>query len=393
MLPGRVASAIRRHQVFEPGERVLVAVSGGPDSIALLAALRELLPSFPLHLTVGHFDHGWRAESAADAGFVEELADRWGYEFIGGRAVAEVARTEAAARDARYSFLRQAAAKSSSGAIALGHTRDDQVETLLLHLLRGSGARGLAGMRYRAGDLARPLLGVDRKRVEHFVASLGLTPRRDASNDDPRFARNRLRQVVLPAIDAFSPSARRLLAQTAEILAEEDHLLEQQVDALDSELRSDLPALRALPPAIQRRLVRRADPQMSFIETEAARRHQSDPVSPEPLPQLRISTCSCDPVSFRARDRTGHLDADRVVMPLTVSRRRPGDRMRPLGMAEAKRVQDLLVDAPVPRRLRDSLPIIRDQEEIVWIPSVSVAEAKRVTPQTRHQMHLEIVST
>jgi len=390
MLPGRVASAIRRHQVFEPGERVLVAVSGGPDSLALLAALRELLPSFPLRLTVAHFDHGWRPDSAADARFVEELAQRWGYEFTGGRATSDVPRTEAAARDARYAYLRQAAAKSGCSAIALGHTRDDQVETLLLHLLRGSGARGLAGMRYRAGDLARPLLGIDRKQVEPFVASLGLLPRRDPSNDDPRYARNRLRQVVMPAIDAFSLSARRLLSQTAEILAEEDRLLEDQVDSLNSELLEDPTALTALPAAIQRRLLRRADPQMGFLETEAGRLHPPHRLPTESLPELRISACECDPLGFRARDQIGHLDADRVVMPLTVSRRHAGDRMRPLGMAQEKRLQDLLVDARVPRSLRDSLPIVRDGEEIVWIPSVSVAERKRVTTQTRHQLHLEI---
>jgi tRNA(Ile)-lysidine synthase len=390
MLPGRVASAINRYRVFEPGERVLVAVSGGPDSLALLAALRELLPSFPLRLTVAHLDHGWRPESAADLLFVEELAQRWGYDFIGGHAPKEMPRTEAAARDARYAFLRRAATESVSSAIALGHTRDDQVETLLLHLLRGSGTRGLAGMRYRGGDLARPLLGVDRKQVEQFVASLGLTPRRDPSNDDPRFARNRLRQVVLPAIDAFNPSARRLLAQTAEILAEEDRLLEDQVDSLDSELLEDPTALHAMPAAIQRRVLRRADPQMSFLETEVARLHPPDRAASESPPELRISACNCDPLGFRARDRIGHLDADLVVMPLTISRRHPGDRMRPLGMAEEKRLQDLLVDARVPRRLRDALPIVSDREEIVWIPSVSVAERKRVTPQTRRQMHLEI---
>ncbi|HEY0493946.1 MAG TPA: tRNA lysidine(34) synthetase TilS, partial [Candidatus Dormibacteraeota bacterium] len=161
MLPGRVVSAIRRYQVFQPGERVLVAVSGGPDSLALLGALREVLRSFPLRLTVAHFDHGWRPESEADGLFVEEVAQRWGYPYSGGRAENELPHTEAAARDARYDYLRRAATESGSTAIALGHNRDDQVETLLLHLLRGSGARGLAGMRYRAGDLARPLLGVD----------------------------------------------------------------------------------------------------------------------------------------------------------------------------------------------------------------------------------------
>jgi tRNA(Ile)-lysidine synthase len=391
MLPARVVSAIHRHQVFQPGERVLAAVSGGPDSLALLAALRQLLPSFPLRLTVAHFDHGWRAESVGDAGFVEDLADRWGFDFIGGRAASDLPRTEAGARDARYAFLRRAAAESGSTAIALAHTRDDQVETLLLHLLRGSGTRGLAGMRYRAGDLARPLLGVDRRQVEHYLLSQALTPRRDPSNDDPRFARNRLRQVVLPAIDAFSPSARRLLAQTAEILTEEDRLLEREVDELGSELVNNPAAFDALPPALQRRLVRRSHPESTFLAIEAARHQLSDqPLGP--LPQLRISSCDCDPLNFRARDRIGHLDADRVAMPLTVSRRNPGDRMRPLGMAQPKRLQDLLVDARVPRRLRDNLPVISDREEIVWIPCVTVAEAKRVTPRTRHQMHLEIDS-
>jgi tRNA(Ile)-lysidine synthase len=389
MLPARVVSAIHRHQVFEPGEPVLVAVSGGPDSLALLAALRQLLPSFPLRLTVAHFDHGWRAESVADAGFVEDLADRWGFDFIGGRAASDLPRTEAGARDARYAFLRRAAAQSGSTAIALGHTRDDQVETLLLHLLRGSGTRGLAGMGYRTGDLARPLLAVDRRQVEHYLFSQDLTPRRDSSNDDPRFTRNRLRQVVLPAIDAFSPWARRLLAQTAEVLAEEDTFLEEQIDALGSELVNDAAAFGALPPALQRRLVRRTHPESTFLAIEAARHHLSDPPR-GPLPQLDISNCQCDPLTFRARDRIGHLDADLVVMPLTVSRRNPGDRMHPLGMAGRKRLQDLLVDAHVPRRLRDSLPVISDQEEIVWIPSVTIAQAKRVTSETRHQMHLEI---
>ena len=389
MLPSRVASAIRRHQVFQPGERVVVAVSGGPDSVALLASLRQLLPSFPLRLTVAHFDHAWRPESPADARFVEGMAERWGFDFVGGRAAAGLPRTEAAGRDARYAFLRRVAAESGSSAIALGHTRDDQVETLLLHLLRGSGTRGLAGMRHRAGDLARPMLGIDRRQVERYLALQAITPLRDPSNADPRFARNRLRQVVLPAIDAFSPSARRLLAQTAEILAEEDRLLEQQVDALGWELGHDQAAFDALPPALQRRLLRRTHPESTFLATEAVRRRLADP-PPAPLPELRVSSCACDRSNFQARDRIGHLDADRVVMPLTVSRRAPGDRMRPLGMAERKRLQDLLVDARVPRRLRDNLPVVRDREEIVWIPSVSVADGKRVTSKTHRQMHLEI---
>src|SRR5207245_4617381 len=158
MLPSRVAVAIGLHRILEPGERVVVASSGGPDSLALLSILREILPVVPLHLTIAHFDHGWRADSKDDRDVVAAIAAKWGFDFHTARMATDTPRTENAARAARYAFLRQAVAQTNSTAIALGHTRDDQVETLLLHLLRGSGSRGLAAIRRRDGDLALPLL-------------------------------------------------------------------------------------------------------------------------------------------------------------------------------------------------------------------------------------------
>ncbi len=368
----------------------MVAVSGGPDSLALLSILRSLTASVPLLLTIAHFDHGWRPDSESDARFVGDLARAWGYATVLGRAQSDLPHTEAAARRARYAFLREAAARTTSSAIALGHTRDDQVETLLLHLLRGSGSRGLAGMGYRTVDLARPLLDVNRAAIEHYLQVEGLTPRRDPSNDDPRFARNRIRQVILPAIDAFNPAARRLLAQTAAILGEEDRLLEEQVDQVSAAIADDREAFQALPLAIQRRLSRRRHGPDGFEATEARRR--DEPAMPDAITpgRLLVATCRCDPASFKARDTVGHLDADRVRLPLRVGTRKPGDRMQPLGMAQTKRLQDILVDARVPRLMRDRLPIVADREEIVWIPSVTVAEGKRVTSRTQHQLHLEI---
>ena len=129
MLPSRVAISISLHHIFEPGERVVVAVSGGPDSLALLSVLREILPAVPLHLTVAHFDHGWRPDSQADRDFVAAMATAWGYDFRTARAPDGTPHTEGAASTARYAFLRQTAAETNSTAIALGHTQDDQVET------------------------------------------------------------------------------------------------------------------------------------------------------------------------------------------------------------------------------------------------------------------------
>jgi len=395
MLPSRVAIAISLHRILEPGERVVVAVSGGPDSLALLSILRELLPVVPLHLTVAHFDHGWRADSTDDRDFVAAIAAKWGFDFHTARAAADTPHTENAARTARYAFLRQTAAQTNSTAIALGHTRDDQVETLLLHLLRGSGSRGLAAMRRRDGDLARPLLDIARSEIEAYLSRLHLTARRDATNEDPRFTRNRLRQQLLPAIEAFDPAARELLARTADILSEEDRFLEAQVGDLADDIAKDREAFAQLPPALQRRVIRRLVPNSAFVEVEALRADASGPKqepTPEVVPQsgVRASICTCDPASFKARDQVGHLDADLVRPPLVVATRKPGDRMRALGLKQPKRVQDILVDAHVPRQIRDSLPVVSDSEEIVWIPGVTVAESKRVTSATRHQLHLEI---
>src|SRR5438876_5113672 len=311
MLPNRVALAISLHRIFEPGERVVVAVSGGPDSLALLSLLREIVPALPLHLAVAHFDHGWRPDSAAGGDFVAEPATRWDYDFHTARAAADAPRTEQAARTARYEFLRQIAATTTSTAIALGHTQDDQVETLLLHLLRGSGSRGLGAMRRRDRDLARPLLDISRHEIEAYLARLHLAPRRDPSNEDPRFTRNRLRQQLLPAIDAFDPAARELLARTADILGEEDRFLDEAIAHLPDALVRDRAAFAELPPALQRRLVRRLVPDAGFLEVEALRRGEP-PASPAAGAQaparLVVTTCACDPASFKARDQVGHLD-------------------------------------------------------------------------------------
>ena len=397
MLPSRVAVAISLHRILEPGERVVVAVSGGPDSLALLSILREILPVLPLHLSVAHFDHGWRADSKDDRDFVASIAAKWGFDFHTARMATDSPHTENAARAARYAFLRQAVAQTNSTAVALGHTRDDQVETLLLHLLRGSGSRGLAAMRRRDGDLARPLLDIARSEIETYLSRLHLTPRRDATNDDPRFTRNRLRQQLLPAIDAFDPAARELLARTADILSEEDRFLDAQVAGLADDIAKDRDAFAQLPPALQRRVIRRLVPGAAFPEVEAFRRGDASGATLEPQPGIlptpgvRASTCTCDPATFKARDPVGHLDADLVRLPLAVATRKPGDRMRALGLKQPKRVQDILVDAHVPRQIRDSLPLVSDSEEIVWIQGVTVAESKRVTSATRHQLHLEIL--
>lgn len=241
---------------------VVVAVSGGADSVALLHVLHSFAPTWQLALQVAHVDHSLRPESAADAHFVAQLAAQWQLPFhLQQLAPTDLAESEegieAAGRRARYRFLTEVALTitppGQSPVVALAHHADDQAETLLLHLVRGSGLRGLGGMRWvatrRAGDLwpdappdrqqqqlrlVRPLLGVQRADLLRYLRSQGLTWREDRTNQDLHFARNRLRHTVLPALTMLNPNVVHTLARTAVLLQQET----DRLAALDQETLS-----------------------------------------------------------------------------------------------------------------------------------------------------------
>lgn len=238
-------------------ERIVVAVSGGADSTALLLAFDELIKAgrMALKLKVAHLDHGLRGEAGAcDARFVEELSGALGYEFdIGRGAVARRARAtrdnlEQAARRERYEFLGRAARECEARAVVVAHTLDDQAETLLLALLRGSGARGLGGMRVcrpfdESGDdllIVRPLLGwAQRAETLEYCAERGVRVRSDEMNEDERFARVRVRRQLLPLLRTFNPRAVETLARTAGLLRAEADALEHLGGELLVEARRD----------------------------------------------------------------------------------------------------------------------------------------------------------
>jgi tRNA(Ile)-lysidine synthase len=271
-----VRRTIRRYGMIRAGGRVVVALSGGPDSVALLHLLRELEGAGDLVVAgAAHFNHQLRDGADADERFCRELADALGIPIESGRAdVRAAARAdgrsiEDAARRLRYAFLQEAAARLHAEAIAVGHSRDDQAETFLLRIIRGAGTRGLGSIRPKAGNIVRPFIEISRADLRQFAADCNLVFREDETNNDVSIPRNRVRHELLPYLEReFSPNIVEVLSREAALAAgDEDQL---QIDAIDLAssvvLRNtrdenavlDAAALTAAHPALASRVARRA---------------------------------------------------------------------------------------------------------------------------------------
>ena len=260
---------------------LVVAVSGGPDSMALLYALLHLRGRLGLSLRGAHLDHGLRGDAgAADAAFVADVFDAAGMPCDVEKADVAAYRTahrlslEQAAREVRYAFLARAYREQGADAIALGHTADDQAETILMHVVRGSGLTGLRGMEASSSRrvegtevrFVRPLLGITRADTEAYCRALGLRPRMDESNRSPQFTRNRIRTELLPLLEELNPSVRDALLRLSTAATRELSYLDSEVDRLwdaaaeegDGRVTLDRRAVRGLPEALRTHLLRRA---------------------------------------------------------------------------------------------------------------------------------------
>lgn len=276
----RVAKVIRARGLLQAGQTVMVAVSGGPDSVALLSILRDLAPAWNLSLTVVHCHYGLRgAESDGDASFVTALCRRWNIPCLvkplsTARNGADASSSlQARARDSRYRLFRRLAAELGADRVALGHTADDQAETVLLRLLRGAGVRGLAGMPHMRERLfVRPLLSIARQDILAYLEAMGLSYRIDSSNAKPIYLRNRVRHELLPVMQSLAPAVTRMLARQADLLRDDDlvletlarHRLTRIMLARDrTTMVLDRSSLLKQPAALQRRMFRQALQELS----------------------------------------------------------------------------------------------------------------------------------
>ena len=253
MLTTKVLRTIRRHRMVRPTERVLVGLSGGADSVALVHTLVALRTQLSIELIVAHLHHGLRPEADDDQAFCRELADALDLPCVTGR-IDVASRAKAAkrsiedeARRSRYAFLCEQAAMNDCDRVACGHTMNDQAETFMMRLARGSGMRGLSSVypvvEKEHVDIIRPLIDVRRQEIVAYLEASGHAYRDDASNLDRRFTRNRLRHDVLPYVaESLNPRLVETLARSAEILRDEEDFMDTQARQTFAETRTIEPA-------------------------------------------------------------------------------------------------------------------------------------------------------
>ncbi|HID96495.1 MAG TPA: tRNA lysidine(34) synthetase TilS [Candidatus Latescibacteria bacterium] len=451
-----VLDFITRFKMFAPGEKVVVAVSGGPDSVALLDILTVLKDRLEISLHVAHLDHGLRAEdSQRDAEFVRDLAAKYNLPAtVAYRNVREFLKKhrfslEEGARVVRYTFLKEVAEEVSAQKIATAHTLDDQAETILFRVLRGAGVQGLVGIPpVREGLFVRPLLKVTRREILDFLATRGLTFRHDRSNEDLRYIRNRIRHSLIPYLkQEYNPKIVMALDRMADILRAEDEFIEETAGQIFNSVMKnrdkrkiilDIKRILGYHISIKRRVLRKA----LYLLTEGVVPEFKDierlvelKVSKSRLFQLgfQITAQKWDdllilkrgnvppfrrPVSIPGRTDLRELDAHLYVKILAqeglltgglgsdpqvafldlnsikggiaVRSRCTGDVIQPLGMkGHTKKVKDLLIDRKIPRILRDEIPLLVDQEKVLWVVGVEINELCRVTLESKQVLKIQ----
>jgi tRNA(Ile)-lysidine synthase len=441
-----VERTLRRHAMLAGGETVLVAVSGGADSVALLRVLIALAPAWRLSMHVLHVDHGLRAGSARDAEFVRTLAARLGIPAAVERVQVGPGSVEAAARTARYAALQAWADRVGASRIAVGHTADDQAETVLMRVLGGSGVRGLAAIPPVRGRVIRPLIEVRRQAVRDALGAIGLDWLEDPTNRDPKFLRNRIRHEVLPMLAASHradvvPALARVAGMARETVEALDRTavlaLERLARAEAGGLTLSRAALAALPPPVAAEVLRQAaaragsrSPLRAWAHRGLRRVLAAEPprrpfrlggvtvevsgdrlrVGARPAPVLltralpvpgrvelpeisrALEARRLPAVGYvlpRTPDRVA-FDAAAISSTLSVRRRRIGDRFEAYGAGE-RRLKSLLIDAKLPRWERARLPLVEHDGRILWVAGLRRGAAAPVTAATREVVELRLM--
>jgi tRNA(Ile)-lysidine synthase len=455
---GKVRGTVFRYDMIRRGDRVIVALSGGPDSVCLLDILYEIKCELEIQLVVAHFDHGLRPEvDEVETQFTKSLAASLNLPFETEKAgiylQKEGGSLEERARLARYRFLEQIKEKHTAQRIAIGHNLNDQAETVLMRLLRGSGPSGLSGIPPRRDErIIRPLIEISRGEIENYLEGRNLKYLMDASNLDAHYLRNRVRLELIPELKRYQPRIVEILGQMSHIMRSDDARLATEAESWvkqeagreeGEETRIPILTFTMLPEALKSRVLRYVLKETAGSLRRIGSRHINailqlasgdKPQARVNLPkgvvvkrvynelvftsykdagvedfcytiggpgrfQLEAIGCSVlieerktvNLSTLEASPRTAFLNADRLAYPLLIRNFRPGDRFVPLGMTGHRKIKDFFIDMKIPSETRRRIPLLIYRDTPIWVCGFRIDHRFRVTARTKKMLKVGLI--
>ncbi len=448
----KVKKTIDSNKMLLNVETLLVGLSGGPDSVCLIHVLLKLYGKLKVHAV--YIDHGLRPyETSNEIEFCKKLCENLKVNFIVKRIDIEAYSKEfsggiqAIAREARYRMLEEVALKIKASRIALGHNKNDRAETVLLNLIRGAGPSGLSGIPGIRGKVIRPLIDVTRSEIDKYLNNNSIESIQDSSNLKEKYKRNRVRISLLPRLKEFNPDITDTLITMADIMREENRLIDSIVSEkiiklichkTDNRIELFLHPLQKMEKVVVRRVLRKAIGLIdslrgiSFVHIESIIDliNDSGPGSTISLPRnirlirnystlvvtnekpkrikrqnlsvpgetiinecgLLLKATFIDRPEKNNKKNQVSLDAEKITLPLIIRKRLPGDFFYPLGFGKRKKLQDYFVNEKIPRDDRDGIPIVISNNDIVWIAGHRADERFKITEKTKKFLKLELIN-
>lgn len=444
---------ITKYDLIRSGEYIVVAVSGGPDSVALLHIMNSLARRNGFKIHAAHLNHGLRDEAGSDEQFVIDLCREWGIDItshkidVGMLAKSKKKSVEEAGREERYRFMQNLCGQIGADKIATAHHRRDQAETVLMHLLQGTGAQGLQGMLPRRDMIIRPLLALKQEDITTYINDNNLPFRIDSTNFDKNYLRNRIRWQLLPLLESdFNPRIEDSLCRLAEVMGEENQHWENEINTKweqivdrneDGQLTAQINELRMLPTALRRRflhtllnyaganrvsgadvdrtgdlILRKGSGKKIRVsgglwvsrsydllrlgwvkpgtDQEEFCYHVEVP-GQTTIPELgiEIRTRLVQNKASGNRD-VAYFDWDAMEKPLFIRSRRPGDRFMPEGLQGTKKLKDYLIDAKIPVEDRNKMGILASAQQIYWLIGYRKTDAGKVESNTARILEIKV---
>lgn len=463
MLEKKLLNTIQREMLIQKGDKVLVAFSGGPDSSCLLHLLFSLQKELDIELYTAHLNHQIRGVDAhTDALFAYEESKTLGIPcFLKSVNVPQIAEqermtVEEAARKARYEMLFDLKEKLNLDKIAVAHNLDDQAETVLMRIMRGTGLNGLKGMSYKRADgVIRPLMDIKRHEIEEYCVQKNVRTTLDKTNEEEEYTRNKIRLQLLPHIEEnYSSNIKEILSRMANTLREDSDYIDNIARELYGNLgqkhegyaiKFDLESIENVPAPIQKRIIKEAyadllgsaegleaihlDDATKLIQNEKSETKINLPkgiiaekkgynfyVTQKAIEVKTINFEYKIPMNgsieipelgiiietkIMSKDRCKLLptrinakafDLDAMEGDLIVRNRQPGDKIRPLGLGGTKKLKDIFIDKKIPREERETVPIISDQSKIIWIVGHEMAEDAKIVEATKEVVRVTVKS-